>query len=120
MAEYLTGTLQHARHVGVVFQNADLQSMWQSVEQGRQEHKQLRSGRRRAAGGGWHAVAKILQEFLAAPVDAKACGTVSSSGATSFAACGDGLSERGASEPVAECPTGTQELSRHVGDGSPE
>ena len=110
MAEYLTGTLQHALHVGVVFQNEDLQSMWQSVEQGRQEHKQLRSGRRRAAGGGWHAVAKILQEFLAAPVDAKACGTVSSSGATGFAVRRDGLSERGASEPVAECPTGTQEL----------
>ena len=84
--------------------------MWQSFEQRRHEHKQLRSDRRRAAGGGWHAVAKILQEFLAAPVDAKACGTVSSSGATGFAARRDGLSERGTLEPVAECPTGTQEL----------
>ena len=94
--------------------------MWQSFEHRRHKHKQLRSDRRRAAGGGWHAVAKILQEFLAAPVDAKACGTVSSSGATGFAVRRDGLSERGASEPVAECPTGTQELSRHVGDGFPE
>ena len=39
MAEYLTGTLQHARHVGVVFQNEDLQSMWQSVEQGRKNFR---------------------------------------------------------------------------------
>ena len=49
----------------------------------------------------------FCREFLAAPVDAKACGRVSGNGATIFAAFGDSVSERGASEPVAECPTGT-------------
>ena len=88
MAEYLTGTLQHARDVTVVFQDEDLQSMWQIVEQEHQEHKPLLSGRRRAAGGGCHALAKMWKEFLAAPVGAKAFATASSSGRASFAACG--------------------------------
>ena len=51
----------------------------------------------------------FCREFLAAPIDAKACGRVSRSGATSFAAFGDSVSERGASEPVAECPTGMRQ-----------
>ena len=94
----------------IAVQSEERQSMWQRVEQERQEHKHVRSGRGRAAGARLHALGKMLREFLAVPVDAKACGTVSRSGATSFTPCGDGLSERGASEPVAECPTGTQEL----------
>ena len=116
MAEHLKGTLQHSRHVGILFQNEELQTMWQSVEQGRQEHKQLRSGRGRAAGGGWQIAGEILRGSLGSPVDAKSCGTVSSSDATSFEACGHARSERGAPEPVAECLTGTQQFSRHVGD----
>ena len=120
MAEYLTETLQNARDVRVVFQNEDLQSMWQIGEQEHQEHKQLLSGRRRAAGGGCHAPAKMWRDFLAAPVNAKGFATVSSSGATSFAVCGDGLSDQGASEPEAKCLSGTQQLSRHGRDGLPQ
>ena len=33
----------------------------------------------------------LCREFLAASVDARACGTVSSGGATIFTPCGDGL-----------------------------
>ena len=32
VAEYLTGTLQHALHVGIVFRNEELQSMFQSID----------------------------------------------------------------------------------------
>ena len=32
VVEYLTGTLQHARHVGIVFRNEELQSMCQSID----------------------------------------------------------------------------------------
>ena len=94
--------------------------MWQIVEQENQEHKPLLSGRRRAAGGGCHALARMWRESLAAPVDAKAFATASSSGGTSFAACGDGLSDQGASEPEAKCPRGAQQRSRHVRDALPE
>ena len=62
----------------------------------------------------------MWRESLAAPVDAKAFATASSSGGTSFAACGDGLSDQGASEPEAKCPRGAQQRSRHVRDGLPE
>ena len=94
--------------------------MWQIVEQEHQEHKPLLSGRRRAAGGGCHALARMWRESLAAPVDAKTFATASSSGVTSFAACGDGLSDQGSSEPEAKCPPRTQQLAWHVRDGLPD
>ena len=104
----------------VVFQNEGLQSMWQIVEQEHQEHTPLLSGRRWAAGGRCHALTRMWRESLAAPVDAKTFATASSSGGTSFAACGDGLSDQGASEHEAKCPRGAQQRSRHVRDALPE
>ena len=62
----------------------------------------------------------MWRESLAAPVDAKAFATAFSSGGTSFAACGDGLSDQGASEHEAKCPRGAQQRSRHVRDALPE
>ena len=79
----------------------------------------MAGGGRGARAGGGRRMA-CTSENLAGVSCSACCGTLACSEATSFAACGDGLSERGASEPVAERPTGTQHLSRHVGDGLPE
>ena len=144
VAECLEVALQVSRHLEIVFQSEGLQSPWQSVRQGRTNfrgmcemvfqseelqsmrqsvddttHFEAFEGRRRAGGAGGRRMA-CTSENLAGVSCSACCGTLACSGATSFAACGDGLSERGASEPVAERPTGAQHLSRYVGAGLPE
>ena len=101
MAEYLTEMLQHARQ-------------WQSVEEGSRENKQMKSDRRRVADGMQYR--KSLRTFLprlSMPKLVAQCLAVTQQ-------VSQRLSQRGAAEPVVECLTGTQRLSRHVGDGLPE
>ena len=84
------------------------------------ESRSQTTPKRSLPGGRCHVLTRMWRESLAAPVDAKAFATAFSSGGTSFAACGDGLSDQGASEHEAKCPRGVQQRSRHVRDALPE
>ena len=82
MGKYSTGTLQLSPHLEVVFHNEELQSMWQSVWQGRYSMRssgtmskrvmkntnkfEVVAGGRRAAGVSWRILAypSVSQRIL--------------------------------------------------------